>query len=103
MRITLFDDEKKRLPRNPASRGDASLGVQRLNHHLDLSLLDDKQVPFTKHRINRINNLVETAGGSPFLREASNRQVAAPSVFDDRHDFDGKGDFFQIEVCRSWY
>jgi len=61
--------------------------IQCLDHHLGLALFGHQDIALLKHVVHRVHDSVETAGGSPFLGEPDNAELAALAVLDDCHDF----------------
>lgn len=68
----MWEEKKRAAYRDVKIPVGTPLGIKRLDHHLNFSLLDHKQVSFFKHGTHRINNLVEATGSTTFLRETGN-------------------------------
>ena len=95
---TLFSDRSCRG--RSAGRG----GVQRLDHHLALGLVGDKQVSAPKDRIHGIDDLVEARGSAALLGELGDgKGVSFLAVFDHHGHFGCEGDFFVSQVCNIFY
>ena len=74
------------------------LGVECLDHHLHLVLVFHEEEARPEHGIHRIDHPVEAASGSAFLCEPNDAELVTPTVLDDRHDLDGKGDRAHVKV-----
>jgi hypothetical protein len=75
--------------------------VQCLDHHLDLSLVDNKEVPDAEDRMHRVDNLVKAARSSALLCESNDAERVALAVLDNGHNFGYKGDFLNVEVYKT--
>ena len=66
------------------------LGVQRLDHHTNLSFIGHQQATVAECFVHGVNSLVEATCRALFLRESSNAEMTTLAVFNDRHDLDRK-------------
>ena len=71
--------------------------VERLDHHLGLSLILDKKTTAGENAAHCIYHLVETTRRAFLLREPDDAEVITLAVLDDSDNLDGKIDLFDVE------
>lgn len=72
---------------------------QRLDHHLLLATVGNKQAATVKHKTHGVHNAVEAAGSTTLLREANDTHLASLAVLNHRHHLSSNGHLLNVQVC----